>query len=277
MNYMICQFKYTTFNLSLRAKSRSAGREHIKHKIIILILLLTSVFSFANKDLQAKAEKLYSEKKYKEVIETYEAILKEGLVSYKLYYNLGNAYYKNNELGKAIYNYELANKLQSNNKDVKANLKIANEKTIDKIESKENFFIGVLKTGLVNSLTISGWAWLSIFSLISSLVLAFLFFTTNLLFLKRIGFFLSTLSFIVFIGSILLGFTALNDKQVIKFAIIMERESRIHEEPNTTSKSKFALHEGTKVNVLETNTDWTNIKLENGNEGWIKTSDLGLF
>ncbi len=75
----------------------------------------------------------------------------------------------------------------------------------------------------------------------------------------------------------LLGFTALNDKQVIKFAIIINRESRIHEEPNTTSKSKFTLHEGTKVNVLETNTDWTNIKLENGNEGWIKTSDLGLF
>jgi uncharacterized protein HemY len=79
----------------------------------------------------------------------YESILKEGSTSYKLHYNLGNAYYKNNELGKAIYNYELANKLQPNNNDVKMNLKIANEKTIDKIESKENFFIIAIKSGLV--------------------------------------------------------------------------------------------------------------------------------
>lgn len=277
MKYRICQFEHTTLNLSLRAKSRSAGREYIKHKIIILILLFTSLFSFSNNDLQTKAEKSYSEKNYKEAITAYETLLKEGLVSYKLYYNLGNAYYKNNELGKSIYNYELAHKLQPNNQDVKTNLKIANEKTIDKIESKENFFIGAIKSGLVNSLSTNGWAWLSIFSLIGSLALAFLFFITNHLLLKRIGFFLSALSLIVFVGSMVLGFTAINDKQVTSFAIILNRESKINEEPNSVSKTKFNLHEGTKVSVLETNTDWTNIKLENGNEGWIKTSEVGLF
>ncbi len=251
--------------------------KQIKYILLFIVVVFTSATSFANKDLQAKAEKLYSEKKYKEVIETYETILKEGWVSYKLYYNLGNAYYKNNELGKAIYNYELANKLQPNNKDIKTNLRIANEKTIDKIESKENFFIGVLKSGLVNSLSTNGWAWLSVFSLTGSLLLAFLFFTTKHLFLKRIGFFLSALSFIVFIGSMLLGFTALHDKQIVNFAIIIKHESKIHEEPTIDSKSKFNLHEGTKVNVLETNANWTNIKLENGNEGWVKTNELGLF
>lgn len=66
-------------------------------------------------------------------------LVKEGLVSYKLFYNLGNAYYKNNQIGKAIYNYELAHKLMPNNEDIKTNLQIANEKTIDKIESKRKF------------------------------------------------------------------------------------------------------------------------------------------
>ena len=113
--------------------------KQIKHKIIILLLLFTSVVSFATKNLQANAEKAYSNKNYKESITAYETILNEGQVSYKLYYNLGNAYYKNNELGKAIYNYELANKLQPNNKDVKTNLRIANEKTIDKIEKLNSF------------------------------------------------------------------------------------------------------------------------------------------
>ncbi len=251
--------------------------KYIKHIILIHILLFTVVNSFANDNLQAKAEKFYSEKNYKEAITAYQEIVKEGLISYKLYYNLGNAYYKNNELGKAIYYYELANKLQPNNKDIKTNLRIANEKTIDKIESKENFFIGAIKSGLVNSLSTTGWAWLSIFSLVGALLLAFIFFISNHLFLKRVGFFLGSISFIVFIGSMILGFTALNDKQQLNFAIVTNRESKIYEEPNRTSKSKFSLHEGTRVSVLETNPDWTNIKLENGNEGWLKTSDVGLF
>lgn len=251
--------------------------KQIKYILPLIVMLFASVVSFANKDLQAKAEKAYKEKNYKEAITIYENILQEGLASYKLYYNLGNAYYKNNELGKAIYNYELANKLQPNNQDVKTNLKIASEKTIDKIESKENFFISVIKSGLVNSLSTTGWAWSSIFSLIGALVLAFIFFTSTQITLKRIGFFLSGLSFVFFIISMVLGFTALNDKQITNFGIIINRESKIRQEPTINSISKFSLHEGTKISVIESNPEWTNIKLENGNEGWIKTSEIGLF
>jgi tetratricopeptide (TPR) repeat protein len=249
-------------------------REYI---LLSIVMLFASVSSFAIRDLEVKAEKAYGEKNYKEAISAYESILKEGLTSYKLYYNLGNAYYKNNELGKAIYNYELANKLQPNNQDIKTNLKIANEKTIDKIESKENFFIGAIKSGLVNALSTTGWAWCSIFSLVVALALAFLFFTSSQFTLKRIGFFLSGLSFIVFIVAMIMGFTALEDKQITNFAIILNRESKIHEEPTINSSSKFSLHEGTRVSVLESNPNWTNIKLENGNEGWVKTTDVGLF
>lgn len=251
--------------------------KQIRYILLLVVILFASVNYVANTELQVKAEKAYSKKNYKEAINVYEIILKEGLTSYKLHYNLGNAYYKNNELGKAIYNYELANKLQPNNQDVKTNLKITTEKTIDKIESKENFFIGAIKSGLVNSLSTNGWAWFSIFSLVGCLSMAFLFFITSKITLKRISFFMSSISLIAFIISIVLGFTALKDKQATNFAIILNREVKIYEEPVVTLKSKFILHEGTKVSVLETNSDWTNIKLENGNEGWIKTSDVGLF
>ena len=143
--------------------------------LALILFLFTSIFSFANNDIQAKAEKLYANKNYKEAIIAYESILKEGFVSYKLYYNLGNAHYKNNELGKAIYNYELANKLQPNNKDVKTNLRIANEKTIDKIDSKENFFITAVKTNLLSSFTTTTWAWFTIIALIAAALLFFIF------------------------------------------------------------------------------------------------------
>lgn len=249
----------------------------IKIIFFSICFMLTFISMNAGNSLQVMAEQAYAKKNYKQAIVLYESILKEGMTSYKLYYNLGNAYYKNNELGKAIYHYELANKLEPNNNDIKTNLRIANEKTIDKIESKENFFIITLKSGLVNVLTTTGWAWLSVFSLAVGLGFMFMFFISKHVGLKRIGFFLSSISLIVFIGSILLGYTALNDKQTINFAIILNRESKIHEEPNLESGSKFSLHEGTKVSVLETNSTWTNIKIENGNEGWVKTSDIGLF
>ena len=278
LNSNLCQFEPVTLSLSLRAESRSEGRKLFRHKLLIVILLtLTSTITFANRDLEAKAEKAYANKNYKETISIYESILKEGLTSYKLYYNLGNAYYKNNQLGKAIYNYELANKLQPNNQDVKTNLKIANEKTIDKIESKENFFIVAIKSGLVNALSTTGWAWSSIISLIVSLALLFLFFVSSSIALKRLGFFAGAISLVFFVISMVMGFTSLEDKQVTNFAIILNRESKIHEEPTNTSSSKFSLHEGTRVSVLESNPDWTNIKLENGNEGWVKTTDVGLF
>jgi tetratricopeptide (TPR) repeat protein len=245
--------------------------------LLLVLIVLPFVKSVANNDLEVKAEKLYAEKKYNEVIEIYETILKQGFVSPKLYYNLGNAYYKTNSLGNAIYNYELANKLQPNSADVKVNLKIASEKTIDKIETKENYFIGAIKSGMVNLLSTTEWAWFSILSFVSLLVFVFLFLTARHLLIKRIVFFMGIFCVISFAIALVLGYTALKDKQVSNFAIILKHESKIKEEPLEGSKTKFNLHEGTKVSVIETNENWTNIKLENGNEGWIKTPEIGLF
>ena len=248
----------------------------MKH-VLYILFLVGSLHAFSSVDLTQQAETFYKNKNYKGAIESYEMIVKQGVTSYKLFYNLGNAYYKNNEIGKAIYNYELANKLKPNNDDIKTNLRIANQKTIDKIESKENYFLGAIKTGLVNYFTTNGWAWLSIGSLTACLVLAFLFFVSGSMSVKRLSFFILVLCLIVFISSMVLGFSALHSKQQISFAIITTREIKIHEEPSTTSNSKFSLHDGTKVSVIETNENWTNIKLENGNEGWVKTADIGLF
>lgn len=243
------------------------------------ILLLVTVPALATKapDAVAKAGKFYAEKKYKEAITLYESLLAEGYTSYQLHYNLGNAYYKNKQLGLAIYHYELANKLSPNNEDVLTNLRIANEKTIDKIESKENFFLSVIKSGFVNALSTNGWAWLSIVSLVAGLAALLLFILSPRIAPKRFGFFAGLLLLAVFTGSMVLGFSALHDKEHSQFAIITARETKTHEEPSDTSDSKFSLHEGTRVKVLDTNEYWTNIKLENGNEAWIRTADAGLF
>lgn len=106
-------------------------------------LIAGILFSFgllAGNETLLKAEKAYDTKEYNTAIDLYEQLLKEGFTSFQLYYNLGNSYYKNGELGRAIYAYEIARKLEPDEEDVKINLSIANAKTFDKIETKENFF-----------------------------------------------------------------------------------------------------------------------------------------
>jgi tetratricopeptide (TPR) repeat protein len=253
--------------------------ENLKIKLlkIVILLIVFSAKVFANADASAQAEKLYSDKKFKEAIVIYEDILTQNKESDKLYFNLGNCYLKTNQLGNAIYNYELAGKLNPKDDDIKVNLSIANSKTIDKIDNKENYFIGALKSSISNYYSTTSLAWISIFSLIITLTLLFLFTLSKSILLKRVGFTLSILSFCVFVCAMLLGYFSLNLKKQTHFAIILSHEVKIHAEPNDLSGSKFSLHEGTKVSVLNQTDKWLNIKLENGNEGWVKSNSVGLF
>jgi tetratricopeptide (TPR) repeat protein len=248
-------------------------------KYIFIFCFFTTNFSYAISfdEIQLKAEKAYADKNYKVAIQQYDSILKSGFSSYKLYYNLANAYYKNNQIGSSIYYYELANKLEPNNADVKNNLSLANQKTIDKIESNENYFVSVIKSSIINIVSTNSWAWISIVSLFLSFLLLFLFIISYKTIIKRICFFTGSFFIIIFILSMIFGFISHKDKNNIKFAIILKYECKVQTEPVTDSKTKFLLHEGTKVKVLETNPEWTNIKLENGNEGWLPTNQLGLF
>jgi len=246
-----------------------------------IVILLVSLFSFSTKgfgdELLLKAEKAYYSKNYKEAITNYEKLVNDGYKSYQLYFNLGNSYFRNSELGKAIYYYELARKVNPNDEDVRINLGIASSKTIDKIDSKENFFISAVKTNLLSSFTTNTWAWFTIVSLIAACLLFFIFVNSTSIPVKRISFLMSCILLIAFFATYFLGYSALNAKVENKFAIITVKAVKIMNEPTPTAKSKFSLHEGTKIRVVENNGTWLLIKLDNGNEGWLKVGDVGII
>ncbi len=251
-------------------------------KLRFTFLLLTSLFllsatSLFSINVQDSAATAYNKKEYKKAINYYENILIQNLTSASLRYNLGNAYFKDNQLGKAIYNYELARKLNPADDDIKNNLRIANGKVIDKIESKENFFASTLKTSLYSLFSTTGWAYVTIICLFIAALLFVLFSITDNVILKRIGFWGGSLFVIKFLFSLIVGYAALHAQNKNSQAIIISQEANVLTEPNATSKTKFNLHEGTKVNVLNINADYTAIQLANGNEGFIATKDLGLF
>jgi tetratricopeptide (TPR) repeat protein len=244
--------------------------------IFTVLMMLLSLASFSN-DLLKKAETAYEKREYKKAIESYEQLLKEGYTSYQLYYNLGNAYYRNRQLGKAIYNYERAKKLNHTDEDVKNNLNLAYTKTIDKIEVKENFFISAVKTNVLSSFTTTTWAWMTIGASVLFFLFLYLVIAGESVVVKRLSFFASVVLLIAFFIVYFLGNSAKKAKEENSFAIITSTETKVFTEPTSTSTSKFGLHEGTRVRIVELNADWILIKLENGNEGWLRLSDVGVF
>lgn len=244
---------------------------------IIFIFVLGIVTNSFSNDLLQKAEKAYDNKNYKEAIACYQKLINEGNRSYELYFNLGNSYYRNKELGYAIYYYELARKLNPNDQDVQINLGIAAAKTIDKIDAKENFFINAMKSNVVNVVSTDSWAWLSIILALVTCILFFVFVHSQIMILKRVSFLFSIVSAIALVVVYLFGNSALNSKKENKFAIVLLKEVKITNEPNAGATMKFGLHEGTKVRIVEANSDWVLIKLDNGNEGWVKQSEVGII
>lgn len=249
----------------------------MKKVIIIFIFVLGIVNASFSNDLIQKAEKAYDNKNYKEAISCYQKLINEGNKSYELYFNLGNSYYRNKELGYAIYYYEMARKLNPNDQDVQINLGIASAKTIDKIDAKENFFINAVRSNVVNVVSTDCWAWFSIGLAFVTCILFFTFLHSSIILVKRISFVFSVVAAIALTAVYLFGNSALNAKKENKFAIILLKEVKITNEPNAGATMKFALHEGTKVRIVEANSDWVLIKLDNGNEGWVKQSEVGII
>jgi tetratricopeptide (TPR) repeat protein len=244
---------------------------------IFSLVLINSSFGTSIQDPNInynKANELYAETKYNEAIETYEQLIKDDMLSTDIYFNLGNAYYKTNNIPSAILNYEKALKLQPDNEDAIFNLKLANGKTIDKIEAGPDLFIASTWNTLITSKTADNWAYYTIALFFLALILFVSYLISHQLLIKKSGFYGGLFFMILGLFCWLMAAqnTAYHERSAE--AIIFTETVTIKSEPNTTSEKLFTLHEGTKVKVIESTNDWTKIKLPNGNEGWLRVSDI---
>jgi hypothetical protein len=245
-------------------------------QLLTYLFLILGMTVFSQEELK-QAEKAYDQKQFREAIGLYEKLVGQGYRSTGLYFNLANAYYRNNQIGKAIYYYELARKMDPQDEDVRINLGIVSAKTIDKIDSKENFFLSAVKTNVLSTLSTRAWGWLTIACIALACLFFFLFVSAAGVKLKRIAFAFAALFLIGFIVTYLLGFSALHSKYENKFAIVVSPEVKVLNEPTPTAVGKFTLHEGTRIRVIERNGDWVLIGLDNGNEGWLHLADVGII
>tara|TARA_B100000614_G_scaffold257694_1_gene278419 strand:- start:1485 stop:2222 length:738 start_codon:yes stop_codon:yes gene_type:complete len=240
-------------------------------KILHIILLLSNTQGLDSIFEQSNA--FYTDGKYQMAIDGYKDILNSGFESAELYYNLGNAFYKLNNIPESNFFYEKARSISPTDEDILINLSYAQNLRIDKIEKLPITQTQNFKINILNLLSEKGWSVLLIILAWIACVSFVLYLSVNNSGNKRIFF---TQFIILMIGLIVVSTINFEKKNLNneKFAIIYDKEIEVWSEPNKISELKFLLHEGTKVKQVDTIQDWVNIQLENGTLGWIQSSSI---
>ena len=252
---------------------KKGGRKSVASIAVLLMLLPMT----ANAATKADADSAYVNGNYQEAIKVYESLLKQG-ESAELYYNLGNAYYRTENITRAVLNYERALLLSPGDGDIRFNLQIARSKTIDKIVPESEMFFVTWYRSLVNIMSVDGWGRMALVSLALVIVLFLVYLFSARVWVQKVGFFGGGILLVVFVLS---NFFAWQQRQQL-----LNREGAIVVAPSVTVKSTpaqngtdlFILHEGTKVVITDGSMkSWREIRLADGKKGWIESKKIELI
>jgi tetratricopeptide (TPR) repeat protein len=243
-----------------------------KISLLLIMACILPALSFGITPL--KGDAYYAKGQFKEAVSIYQSVVAEGYQSSALFYNLGNAYFKAGDIPSALLYYEKARLLSPGDEDINFNIRFANARTTDKIDDAPAFFLTKWWTGFFLAISADSLAILAIIlMLLGSGLLIVYFFSRNGL-IKKTAFFSAIAMFIAGIFSVLVAHSQVSYFNENKQAIIFSTVANVKSSPAGQATTLFVLHDGTKVNIKETSGDWIKIKLANGNEGWLKVTDL---
>ncbi|MCG8409780.1 MAG: tetratricopeptide repeat protein [Bacteroidales bacterium] len=246
-------------------------------KLIFFIVSISSVICVNAQNpesLMEKANNLFVEGKYEQALEVYNSILNEGYESTDLYYNIGNTYYKQKGIAKAILNYERALLLDPNNEDVKYNLELCNRLVVDQIEILPVFFITAWVRSFRNLFSSNVWAYISMITFAIALIFISFYLYSKGVGFKKLSFWLGFVLVLLSLSSFI--FSKSQKERIIngRTAIIISPSVTVKSAPDTSGTDLFVIHEGTKVIIEDKISDWSEIKLSDGSKGWLNKKDL---
>lgn len=227
------------------------------------------------------AAQAYRDQDYKKSIALYEEIVAQGIEqqreSAQVYYNLGNAYFRNHQLGKAILNYERAHLLDPGDGDIRHNLRFANNQTEDKITPTNNIFLANWFNGVRDLFSSNTWATLAIIMFVLLIACAALFFFMRVLWVKRFAFYAGLVLLLFTVTANAFAFSQKKERTSRDNAIVMVGAASANASPDTNSNLLFELHEGTKVKVRSSDGNWYEIEIANGSVGWTLKKNVEII
>lgn len=219
---------------------------------------------------KALGDSAYSHAHYDDAIRIYETVIENEGGAVELYYNLGNAFFRSNMIGKAILNYERALRYDPTDKDAKANLEYALTMTKDEVaEQYEIFFVAWFKA-IANSMGITSWAVIAVIAFIVMLLSLLLFFFNSRNGIRKTALTLVVLSLLLTIFANIAAYhiySYMNDKSE---AIVMREEAYLKSTPDNSGTELVKIHEGRKVKIIDDSMrEWKEVELEDGTVGWL--------
>jgi tetratricopeptide (TPR) repeat protein len=253
-------------------------RNYIRKYLLILLIFSGIQVVYGQpaglQDSIAKGNQLYTSAKFAEAAKTYEAVAAKGFESFELYFNLGNALYKSNNITFAILNYERALKLSPNNEDALFNLEMAKRQVVDNIDLlPEPGFIRWWHE-LISSRPADSWGNQSIVSFFLFLLLFALFLFASTIRYKQVTFWFAVITLSYSLLTFSFGSSQRSKLVHHNSGVITERSVRMKGSPSETGTELFILHEGLSVQITDKLGDWIEIRLADGNKGWVKESAL---
>lgn len=258
-----------------RIEDAMKKKRSVKTTAVLLLMLLLPLGAHAV--TKAEADSAYARGQYQQAISDYEELLKGG-ASADIYYNLGNAYYRTENITRAVLNYERALLLSPGDRDIRFNLQLARSKTIDKIVPESEMFFITWYHSLVNLMSVDGWARLAIVLLALVIILSLLYLFSDRIWLRKVGFFGGTFLLVVFVLANIMAWQQKQNLLYRKGAIVTASSITVKGAPAKNGTDLFILHEGTKVIITDDAMKaWKKIRLADGKEGWIESQKIELI
>lgn len=244
---------------------------------LTILFLLCVALTFAQgsaETLQKKAAQAYKSEKYEEATRLYLQLSKQG-ESADVCYNLGNCYFRQNDIANSILWYERAQMLNPSDEDVRANLQFVQTKTVDKIVPEEDiFFVRWYKSMLISQ-SITVWTVLGFVFCALMFVGMLLYFAAEDITLRKVGFFGGILALLLCILVNTFAWQQNRMQEVRNRAVLMETAVTVKSTPSDSGTDLFLLHAGTTMTILDSSIPgWAQIRLSNDKEGWLPVSTI---
>ena len=252
-----------------------------KRIIIILAFVLSflgmNTKAYAQQDLLDLAAAQYDSAHYQTSIDAYEQVIQTYGSNADVYYNLAGAYFKLKEYPKAIVNYERCLLLDPSNADAATNLELARLQCIDKIEAIEPMIFVSWSNALRDQLSCDAWGIYAITFFLLFIVGCFAYFFGRKVWLRKCGFYIGILAFLLSIVSI--RYAGAQRDRILQrdYAVVMTPSVIVRSSPAESGTQLFTIHEGLKVRVRSTLSGWSEIELSDGNVGWMPSEGLEII
>lgn len=252
--------------------------------LLASLILLAATATAAQASPAVAADSLYNKEEFRAAAEMYGRSIDEEGPSADTYYNLGNAYYRTGQPGRAVVAYERALRLYPTHEDARTNLAFVNSRIEDRPED-DSSFLSNLQHGIASSMTANAWAWTALALFAMLLGAAALYIFASGVGARKCGFFGGILLCVVFVYSLVTALGAAARARSHSEAVVIVPTTYLSSTPrpsSTSSEKLVAIHEGTKVEIVDSlatpddpsSPKWYNVKINNSTKAWLKAVDV---